>query len=222
MPSTTQFSFCLFCEGCREYSLLAFLSPHQILEKFCNIFVKCITAMSSPRDHEIAGYTLHSYISITSMSVEHLNNMLSVLSGCCKGFGAQNRSTEIPLPSPECYCNCKVTDDSFHVLSLAVAELGGSNLNVLRAKLCVSPFPVEQSYHIPMTASSANVLYKWKWGRRRGKKHKIDAVSMQTCPRGNILTTYWAWWVYHRLVDVLNACLADRLKFSYAEQWTMD
>lgn len=156
MPSTTQFSFCLFCEGCREYSLVAFLSCHQILEKFCNIFVKCITAMSSPRDHRTAGYTLHSHISSTSMSVEHLNNTFSVLAGGCKGFWAQNRSTEIPLPSPECYCNCKVTDDSFHVVSLAVAELGGSNLNVLWAKLCVSPSPVEQSYHIPMTASSAS------------------------------------------------------------------
>lgn len=187
MPSITQFSFCLFCEGFRRYSWVTLLSPHQILKKFCNIFVKCIPAMSSPWDHRIAGYTLYLHVCITSVFVEHLNIFLALARGY-KGFWAQNRSTEIPLPTPEHYCDCKVTDDSSHVVSLAVAALGSSSLNVLWAKLCVSPFSVQQSCHILMTTSSAKVLSKWKWGRRRGRKHKIDAVHIQTCPRGNIST----------------------------------
>lgn len=58
---------------------------------------------------------------------------------------------------------------------------------------------------------------KWIWRRRN---HKTDGVHMQPCPRGNILTIYSAWWMHHRAVDVLNACMAHRLNSSYAEHWT--
>lgn len=76
----------------------------------------------SPRDHRTAGYTVHSQISITFTFVEHLNNRFLVLAEVCRGFWAGNRNTGMPLPSPECYCNHKFTDDCFHVVLVADAD----------------------------------------------------------------------------------------------------
>lgn len=169
--------------------------------------------MSSPPDHKTSGHTLHSHIPVTSMFAEHLNTF-PALAGGCKAFRAQNRSTEIPLSSPEHYCNCKVTDDSPCCVPCCCSSWR-QQPECIMGKAVHSPF----SCSTILPHSSDNQQCQWKWGRRRGRKHNVDAVHMQTCPRGIALTIYRAWWVHHRVGDVLNACMADRLKFSYAEQW---
>ena len=46
-----------------------------------------------------------------------------------------------------------------------------------------------------------------KTGWRKEKKNKIDAVYVQTCPGGNTLIIHRIWWMYHRVVNALNAFL---------------
>lgn len=80
----------------------------------CNVF--------SPGGHKTVGYTVYTQISITFMFAEHLNNRFWVNAGVCRGFGARNSNTEMPLSSPECYCNRRFTDDCFHSVLLADAD----------------------------------------------------------------------------------------------------
>lgn len=175
--------------------------------------------MCPPQDPKTAGYTLHSHIPITSMFAEHLN-MSPALAGSCKAFWAQNRSTEIPLSSPEHYCNCKVTDDSPNCVPCCCSSwrwqpecIMGKAVHLLFSCSTILPHSSDNQ-QCPRSSANENGV---------GEGEDICssyAVHMQTCPRGIALTIYRAWWVYHWVGNVLNACMEDRLKFSYAEQWT--